>query len=89
MDLDARIFGLSLDDVAAQAAFARAQKLKFPLLSDPDGSAAAKYGVLGGAFARRVTFILDHEGILRHVDDEVDVTNHGDDLVAILEELDG
>lgn len=73
------VFGISLDDVRAQAAFHAAQELNFPLLSDPDGSVAAKYAVLapGGRFTQRKTFLIDRAGILRHVDDKVDVTKHG------------
>lgn len=87
----ASVFGISLDDVTEVAAFARAQELNFPLLSDPDGSVAGKYEVLGpGArFASRVTFILDDEGVVRHIDRAVDVMKHGDDLVRLLEELQG
>ena len=74
-----KVFGASLDDVKSQAAFHSAQKLNFPLLSDPDGSLATKYGVLpsGARFAARKTFVIDREGVLRHVDDKVDVLKHG------------
>jgi len=80
---------VSLDDVADLAAFAKAQELDFRLLSDPDGSAAAKYGVLmeGRPFASRVTFVIDPKGILRHVDTGVSVATHGADLVAVLRRL--
>ena len=37
---------MSLDDVASQARFVKEQSLNFPLLSDPDGSAAGRLGVL-------------------------------------------
>lgn len=78
-----KVFGISLDDVRAQAAFHAAQELNFPLLSDPDGSVAAKYAVLppGGRFTQRKTFLIDRAGILRHVDDKVDVTKHGTAIV--------
>ncbi len=80
---------MSLDDVAALAAFAQAQELAFPLLSDPDGSAARKYGVLmeDRPFARRVTFVIDDKGILRHVDEKVDVSKHGEDIAGLIEKL--
>lgn len=83
-----KVFGISLDDVRAQAAFHAAQELNFPLLSDPDGSVAAKYGVLppGGRFTQRKTFLIDRAGILRHVDDKVDVSKHGAALVAWIRE---
>jgi len=81
---------VSLDDVQSVAKFAQDQKLSFSLLSDPDGGVARKYGVLGdGAFARRVTFVLDPEGVVRHVDEKVNVTTHGADLAAVIEKLQG
>jgi peroxiredoxin len=78
--------------VAAQAAFAKAQKIEFELLSDPDASVGAKYGALRPrprrpAFARRVTFIIDDQGVLRHIDEKVDVRGHGAALVRIIEKL--
>lgn len=80
---------MSLDDVATQAAFHEEQELNFALLSDPDGSAAAKYGVLllGGRWANRITVVIDPEGVVRHVAEKVDVTNHGADLTTLLKRL--
>lgn len=59
------------------------------MLSDPDGSAATKYGVLdpGGQYAQRVTFVIDDQGILRKVLEQVNVKTHGEDLAVLLEEL--
>ena len=73
----------------SQAAFAKKQELDFKLLSDPDGSAASKYGVLmkGRPYANRLTFVIDEKGTLRHVDDKVDVRNHGSDLAALIRKL--
>ena len=85
------VYGISLDDVAALAAFAKAQRLDYPLLSDPDGSVAQKYGVLmaNRPFAKRVTFVFDEKGVLRHVADKVSVNSHGADLAALIEKLRG
>jgi peroxiredoxin Q/BCP len=86
-----QVYGISLDDVAAIAEFAKAQHLAFPLLSDPDGSVARKYGVLmeGRPMSKRVTFVIDDQGVLRHVDEKVDVNAHGKDLVALIGRLRG
>lgn len=81
------VYGASLDDVATQKKFAKDQKLRFGLLSDPDGSAADKYGVRRGRMARRVTFVVDAKGVLRLVDENVDVSKHGSDLAAAIREL--
>lgn len=85
------VYGVSLDDVATQAEFVKQQSLNFPLLSDPDGSAAAKYGALrqDKPYAARHTFVLDPEGVLRHVDREVKPASHGKDLVELLRRLRG
>ena len=87
--LDARVYGISLDDVVAQRAFREGQGLTFPLLSDPDGSVARKYGVLpeGARFAQRVTFVVDPDGILRWIDRGVAVATHGQDLADRLRAL--
>jgi peroxiredoxin Q/BCP len=80
---------VSLDSVADQKKFHETEKLSFPLLSDPDGSAAAKYGVLmkDRPFAERVSFVIDPQGILRAIDREVDVASHGEDVVRLVETL--
>jgi peroxiredoxin Q/BCP len=86
--LGARVLGISLDDVVSLAAFAEAQQLAFPLLSDADGSAARKFGVLTErGFAQRVTFVISPQGEIRHVDRQIDVTKHGADLAALLRKL--
>jgi len=85
------VFAISLDGVEELAAFAEKQELDFGLLSDPDGSATQKYGVLdpSGKYAQRVTFVLDPEGVLRAIDEHVDVSKHGADLAALVKKLKG
>jgi peroxiredoxin Q/BCP len=85
------VYGVSTDDVASAAKFVEEQKLGFPLLSDPDGSATAKYGALmrDRPFAMRYTFVLDPEGTLRHADTAVRTATHGPDLLAVLRRLRG
>ena len=84
-----KVVGLSLDDVTSQAEFVKQQSLGFPLLSDPDGSAAAKLGAMmkDKPYAARVTFVIDEKGILRHVDSGVKVDSHGKDLVEVVRAL--
>jgi peroxiredoxin Q/BCP len=85
------VLGISLDSVADQARFHGEQELNFTLLSDPDGSAASKYGVLSGngRFAARATFVIDPAGVLRAVDQDVQVTSHGEDLIELVKRLRG
>jgi peroxiredoxin Q/BCP len=84
-------YGVSLDDVASIAAFAKDQHLSFPLLSDADGSVAKKFGVLtmmkSTLYAKRITFVIDDKGVVRLVDEKVDLANHGKDLLAAIQKL--
>ena len=87
----ARVLGISTDSVSAQAAFRKQHSLGYALLSDPDASVVQRYGVAwkGRPFARRVTFLIDERGVLRHVVRDVDVRNHGRDVAALIEKLRG
>jgi peroxiredoxin Q/BCP len=67
----ARVLGVSLDDVASHAEFAKKYHVAFPLLSDANKEVAARYGVLtsklGFTYARRDTFLIDPSGkIAKH-----------------------
>ena len=86
-----KVFGASLDDVESQAKFAKQQGLNFPLLSDPDGSAAGRFGVLmeGKPYTNRTTIVLDEKGIVRLVETKVNVNSHGKDLVEAIRKLKG
>ena len=80
--------GISLDDVASMKAFHKAQELNFPLLSDTDASAAAKYAVLNKrGYTDRITFVLDERGVVVFVDESVDVSSHGSDLVGTVRSI--
>ena len=58
------------------------------VLSDPEKTAARAYGVLSErGFARRVTFYIDPDGRVRHVDREVSTGTHGADIARRLAEL--
>ena len=81
------VYGISMDDVASQAKFAAMEKLNFKLLSDPDGSVANKYGVGGGSYARRQSFVIDDKGVLQHITEKVNVMGHGQDLADLIKKL--
>lgn len=78
----------SVDDAATNAEFAAANAADFPILSDPDRTAARAYGVLGEAgYAARWTFYIDRDGRIAHIDKSVSAFNAGADIVARLEQL--
>jgi peroxiredoxin len=84
-----QVFGMSLDDVKSQGEFTKQQNLNFPLLSDPDGSAAARLGVLMAdkPYTNRITIVVDDAGKVRLVDTGVKVDSHGKDLVEAIKAL--
>lgn len=80
---------VSLDSAEKNAEFAEAMKAESPVVSDPDGETAKRYGVtsLGGLYARRWTFYIDGDGILRKIDKEVNPSTAGQDIVRHLDAL--
>jgi peroxiredoxin Q/BCP len=67
-DADAQVLGVSMDTLETQTKFAESLTLPFPLLADPDGTAARAYGVANeGGFASRVTFVIGKDGKIAKV----------------------
>jgi len=69
------VYGISVDSHHANAAFARALGLSFPLLSDWKREAAAAYGVLlpDAGYSARGTFVIGKDGRLlwREIADDI------------------
>ena len=63
------MIGISVDSVWANKAFADQLHLELPLLSDAKRTVARAYGVYDDAndVARRTTFVIDADGIVRHI----------------------
>jgi peroxiredoxin Q/BCP len=81
------VLGVSVDTAASHTAFAQKFNLNFPLLADVGGALSKRWGVLGGAVPRRVTFVLDREGRIAKVFEPVKVEGHTDEVLAALREL--
>lgn len=73
-DQNAEVYGISTDGIDALAKFHQQYKLKFTLLSDPDAKVTDAYGVKMPVLkmAKRWTFILDPNLVVRHINDQVD-----------------
>ena len=60
----------------------------FPILSDPDGTVARAYGVLGASgFPKRWTFYIGTDGRILDIDKRVETASHGAAIAARLDEL--
>ena len=80
----------STDEHQILKKFAEANQAKFPILSDPKGNTATKYGVLKfGKFASRTTFIIDGKGVVLKIIKKVNPVSAGKDLLEILDNLPG
>jgi len=64
------VLGISVDGAEANRKFAQSLGATFPILSDPEKTTAKAYGVLNFThlFANRVTFVIDKDGVIQHVD---------------------
>jgi peroxiredoxin len=67
---NAAVFGVSVDSTWSNMAFRQQMGLDFPLLSDVKREYARTLGVLdeNSFTARRITFVVDDQGIVRHID---------------------
>jgi thioredoxin-dependent peroxiredoxin len=83
--LGAKVIGVSVDDGKSHTAFAKKYNLPFPLLSDKDGATAFKYGALTdlGAIkiAKRYTFLIDPNGVLRKSYLNVEASKHSQEII--------
>jgi peroxiredoxin Q/BCP len=67
--LGAEVWGVSGDDAASHQRFAARHRLPFPLLVDSDNALRRAFGVPAvlGLLPGRVTYVIDGEGVIRHV----------------------
>ena len=64
----AEVIGVSSDTFDSHKSFAQQHKLPFVLLSDNTGEVRKLYGASSlGILPGRVTYVIDQEGIIRHV----------------------
>ena len=68
-DAGAEVIGISSDSEASHQRFATRHHLPFILLSDRGGKVRKRYGVPStfGLLPGRVTYIIDKQGIVRHI----------------------
>ena len=85
--------GASFDTPAENKAFAAAQEFPYRLLSDTDQAVGRAYGVTRAGddqysqFARRLSFLIDPEGVIRRVYTVADVAGHADEVLADIASL--
>jgi len=88
--LDAEVIGVSSDPVEAHRSFAAKHRLPFTLVSDEGGKVRKLYGVPNtlGLFPGRVTYVVDREGVVRHVfSSQLGVERHVEEALRALRSL--
>lgn len=86
-DLKAAVVGISYDSIASHKKFIEKYKLPFPLIADEKKTAAKIFGVDGGLFAHRSTFILGKDGTVLYANPDVNPRAHSKEVRAALEKL--
>ena len=94
-DSGAVVLGVSPDPVKKVKKFHDAEELNFTLLADEDHAVCEAYGVwaeksmYGRTYwgALRATFIIDGDGVVRHVIPKVSPKTHDEEVLAVLKEL--
>jgi thioredoxin-dependent peroxiredoxin len=81
------VVGVSNDSVRTHAAFASQHELPFTLLSDRDRAITRAFGVGGGFYAKRTSFLVDPDGIIVKVYERVKPRRHPEELLADFTEL--
>lgn len=86
-NLGAEVIGISSDPVESHRSFAQKHFLPYTLLSDEGGKVRRLYDVpkTFGLFPGRVTYVIDQEGIVRHIFSfQVDVERHVEEALKVL-----
>jgi len=88
-ELNVEVLGISPDPVKRLQSFTEKKELNFTLLADEDHAVAEQYGAWGlkkfmgreymGIL--RQTYVIDDQGVLRHVFDKVKTKTHHDDVL--------
>ena len=83
------ILGVSADNSQSHKAFAEKFHLPFSILADPEKRIIGAYGVkmplLG--FAKRVTFLIDRQGLVRKVITDTRTKDHDQQVLAFLKAM--
>lgn len=83
------VLGVSGDDVKSKKAFAEKYHLPFSILADPEKKIIEAYGVKMAivGLARRVTFLIDKTGTIRHILTDVNTAAADKQVLDLLKTL--
>ncbi len=83
-----KLFAISVDSVESQKKFVEEYNIPYLHLSDTQKDTCKKYsGTNIAGLAKRVTFIIDKNRIIKNIFQNIDVKNHGKQIVESLKKL--
>jgi len=84
------VIGISMDSEESHSSFAEKHALPYPLIADTDGSIATDFGVKSNTLllkhfikVKRITFLIDEEGIVFDVIKSPNLNNHAQEIVEL------
>jgi len=86
--LDAVLFAISIDSVENQKKFVKDYSVPYIHLSDTKKNTCKQYAGLNIAgLAKRSTFIIDKQGVIRKIFRNIYVESHGSEIASALKEI--
>lgn len=82
-DLNTFVFGISADSEDSHGKFVKKHSLPFTLLADTKREVVKAYGA-GGIMVKRVSYLIDPEGIIRKVYSKVVPKSHAQEVLQDL-----
>jgi peroxiredoxin Q/BCP len=82
------VLGVSFDDVAANAAFAKKFQFDYPLLCDTDRKIGVAYGAADDASAgspKRISYLIGKDGRIRKAYPKVAAAEHPEEVLKDLD----
>jgi thioredoxin-dependent peroxiredoxin len=82
------VFAVSVDSVDSQSDFVKEYEIPYSHLSDPKKTACKRYaGTNIAGLAKRSTFVIDKNGIIKDVMREINVASHGQEILDSLKKI--
>lgn len=87
-ELGIQVLGVSTDSVATHQKFRDKHSLNFPLLSDKSKKLVKAYDVQSAfGTASRKSFLIDKNGVIRHIWNKVKTSDHANEVMEKVKEL--
>lgn len=88
LETNSTLFAISIDTIDSQMKFVKDYSVPYLHLSDTEKNVCKTYAGLNIAgLARRSTFVIDKQGIVRMIFRDIDVKQHGNQIVESLKKI--